>query len=155
FTSDWAAQPRPLLDGLLTAGFVLGTTLVCGAMVYYAAAGAQYAVLVASVFSVVALSAAAGTAVYLLRSLGLRAEAARRKSDAALGESVERLHLVVTGSGAGLWDVPVNPADPLNPANPVYFSPRFKELLGYQDHEFPPIIASWIPRLHTEDRERV
>ena len=36
----------------------------------------------------------------------------------------------------------------------VYFSPRWKELIGYSDAELPNRAETWIERLHPEDREQ-
>ena len=41
------------------------------------------------------------------------------------------------------------------PQNPIYYSPRLKEWLGYSDDEFPPILKSWADCVWPEDRERV
>ena len=45
--------------------------------------------------------------------------------------------------------------DWLAPDNPVWFSARYKALLGYRDDEFPNIRGSWIEHLHPGDRDRV
>ena len=49
----------------------------------------------------------------------------------------ERFWLMVQGSKEGLWDAEVSADDPFNPQNPIYYSPRLKEWLGYTDDEFP------------------
>jgi diguanylate cyclase (GGDEF)-like protein/PAS domain S-box-containing protein len=64
----------------------------------------------------------------------------------ALKLSERRLHLAVTGTNDGLWDWDV-------PARRVYFSPRFKELLGYADHELADTPDAFVALLHNEDRE--
>ena len=42
-----------------------------------------------------------------------------------------------------------------SPDTEVWYSPRCKELLGYQDAEFPNVLSSWESHLHPEDRDRV
>jgi PAS domain-containing protein len=38
---------------------------------------------------------------------------------------------------------------------PVWWSPRVREMLGYNEQEFPDILDSWASRLHPDDREIV
>jgi PAS domain S-box-containing protein len=66
----------------------------------------------------------------------------------ALGMSEERFDLAIRGTAEGIWDWNVL-------ANEVYLAPRFKELLGYEDHELESSYAMWEERLHPEDRARV
>ncbi len=79
----------------------------------------------------------------------------RKRAEKALRESVERFELAVRGTRDGLWDAWAVSEDLFNPQNPIYYSPRFKELLDFSDHEFPNIIHSWASRLHPDDSDRV
>lgn len=57
----------------------------------------------------------------------------------------ERFDLAVRGSSDGLWDWDI-------PTDEVFFSPRFKELIGFQDHEFENRYEVWEERLHPDDK---
>src|SRR5262249_41259556 len=74
-----------------------------------------------------------------------------------LRESIERFELAVQGSNDGLWDArPEGEPWPWkNPNTEVWYSPQFKDLLGFRDDEFPHVLGSWADRLHPEDRDRV
>lgn len=66
--------------------------------------------------------------------------------DAALRESQQRYELAVTGSRDGIWDWEIK-------KDVVYYSPRWKEMIGYADHELPGGSEEWRTRLHPDDRE--
>lgn len=70
------------------------------------------------------------------------------RAEAALRASEERYALAISGSRDGIWDWNVV-------TNELYYSPRLKELFGFEDHEFPNVFESWSSRLHPDDRERV
>ncbi len=65
----------------------------------------------------------------------------------ALYESDERFHLAIRGTDAGIWDWDLR-------TNEVYFSPRWKSILGYTEDEVRHEFEEWESRLHPEDRER-
>ncbi|QID18046.1 PAS domain-containing protein [Nitrogeniibacter mangrovi] len=60
----------------------------------------------------------------------------------------DRLSLVVQGSSDGIWDWDLM-------ANEVYFSPRFRELLGYHDEAEFRRGFFFSTALHPDDRDRV
>ena len=66
----------------------------------------------------------------------------------ALRQTQERLSLAIAGSNDGIWDWD-------RVADQVYFSPRWKEIIGYEDHELRNDLEEWRSRIHPEDRERV
>lgn len=87
---------------------------------------------------------------------GISEDITRRKLvEEALRESNERFDLAARGSDEGLWDGKRTQENPLSPLNEVYYSPRFKELLGFEDHEFPNVFGSVLGRFHEEDLPRV
>ena len=58
----------------------------------------------------------------------------------------ERLALALRGSNDGVWDW--NIID-----NSVYFSPRWKEMLGFSDTELTNEVPTWADRIHPDDVE--
>ncbi len=62
-----------------------------------------------------------------------------------LREREERLGLVIQGTNDGIWDWDIA-------TDRVYFSPRWKEMLGYADDELPNEQAVWLDLQHPDDR---
>ncbi len=71
---------------------------------------------------------------------------ALKESNTLNKELKERMELALLGSNHGIWDW--NILD-----NTVYFSPRWKEMLGYKDKELPHEFSTWESRLHPDDAE--
>jgi diguanylate cyclase (GGDEF)-like protein/PAS domain S-box-containing protein len=65
-----------------------------------------------------------------------------------LQESEERYALSVRGANDGLWDWNLI-------TNEVYWSPRWKAMLGYDESEIPSTSSAWLSRVHGDDRARV
>jgi PAS domain S-box-containing protein len=72
---------------------------------------------------------------------------ARKRAEKELRESRERFDLAVRGSDAGIWDWDLR-------TNEVYYSPRWKGMLGYKDEELPNDFREWEQRIHPDDRQR-
>lgn len=56
----------------------------------------------------------------------------------------ERLELALIGSNDGIWDWDIV-------ENSIYYSPRWKEMLGYRDSELPNEVATWTKLIHPDD----
>jgi len=70
------------------------------------------------------------------------------RAKAALRTSEERYLLALAGSTDGLWDWDLL-------SDTVFYSDRFREILGYSIEEFPGTIDSFRSRLHPEDAEAI
>jgi diguanylate cyclase (GGDEF)-like protein/PAS domain S-box-containing protein len=71
-----------------------------------------------------------------------------KRAQEALRESEERYALAARGANDGLWDWNLL-------TNILYFSPRWKSMLGYQEGEIGDRLEEWLDRVHDSDRERV
>ncbi len=74
----------------------------------------------------------------------------------ALRKSEERFDRAVRSSHVGLWDGWRAPGIPWHdPRTPVWWSPCVRDMLGFDLHEFPDVLGSWIDALHPEDKDRI
>lgn len=69
---------------------------------------------------------------------------ARKQALDALQESEERWQLALRGNNDGIWDWNVK-------TNQVFFSARWKEMLGYQEQEIANHLDEWASRVHPDD----
>jgi PAS domain S-box-containing protein len=76
----------------------------------------------------------------------VRDVSSRKRAEKALQSSEERFMLAVQGTDAGIWDWDLR-------NNQVYFSPRWKSILGYGPEELRDDFEEWTSRLHPEDRD--
>lgn len=72
----------------------------------------------------------------------------RKKVEEALRESEDRYAFAARGANDGLWDW--NLGD-----NKIYFSPRWKSMLGYGDQDIAADPEAWFSRVHPEDRSEL
>jgi diguanylate cyclase (GGDEF)-like protein/PAS domain S-box-containing protein len=72
----------------------------------------------------------------------------KHQMEKQLRESEERYSLATQGANDGLWDW--NVQDKI-----IYFSPRWKSMLGYGDHQVGSSPVDWLSRIHPSDRENV
>lgn len=68
----------------------------------------------------------------------------RQRVEDALKKSEERALLAVRGNNDGIWDWNLR-------TNEVFFSTRWKEMLGYEDNEICDNLDRWLTRIHPDD----
>lgn len=68
----------------------------------------------------------------------------QKGTEAVLQESNERWQLALNGNNDGIWDWNIR-------ANELFYSSRWKEMLGYSDHEIENSIEEWSTRVHPDD----
>jgi PAS domain S-box-containing protein len=71
----------------------------------------------------------------------------RKRTEAALRESEERLTLAFAGAKEGVWDWNLE-------TNAVVYSPRWKQMLGYSEEEIEPHVSAWERLVHPDDIPR-
>ena len=66
---------------------------------------------------------------------------------AELRTAQEKLNAAIQAARVGLWDWDFS-------SDTVYYSPEYKQLLGYADHEIPNEFAEWEKRIHLDDHDQ-
>jgi len=79
-----------------------------------------------------------------LLTRSIRYAIARQTADDALRDSEERFALAVEGANDGLFDWDLR-------ADSIYFSPRWKKMLGHTETEVGPTPREWFNRVHPDD----
>ncbi|MGF1937921.1 MAG: PAS domain S-box protein [Nostoc sp. ChiQUE02] len=74
--------------------------------------------------------------------------AERIRTEEVLRESEQRWQLALRGNNDGIWDWNIK-------TNEVFFSPRWKEMLGYEDHEISNHLDERVIRVHPNDLDWV
>lgn len=68
----------------------------------------------------------------------------RRSIESSLKQTKEQLEVVIGASNDGFWDWNLL-------TNEVYYSPRWMEMLGYEEYELPNTLETWNSLIYRED----
>lgn len=69
---------------------------------------------------------------------------AKRQAEEALRESEERFSLAVRGANDGVWDWDLR-------TNRIYYSSRWKAILGFEENQLDDSPSQWMNRIHPDD----
>lgn len=86
--------------------------------------------------------------IELLRSELVAAHLSKDVRTAELLNSEERFALAMRGASDGLWDWDLA-------TDEVYYSPRWKSMLGYCEHELENTLNTWAAMVHIDDKDFV
>ncbi|HEY9642333.1 MAG TPA: PAS domain-containing protein [Coleofasciculaceae cyanobacterium] len=75
-------------------------------------------------------------------------EIERQQATASLRASEERWQLALQANNDGIWDWNIS-------THEIFYSTRWKEMLGYQEHEIQHYFEEWSSRVHPDDFEQV
>ncbi|MEE8429603.1 MAG: diguanylate cyclase, partial [Gammaproteobacteria bacterium] len=72
----------------------------------------------------------------------------RQRTNRELRQNEERFELVLRGTNDGIWDFDLRNGE-------IHFSPRWKEMLGYEEHEIANHFKAWQDLIHPDDLGQV
>jgi diguanylate cyclase (GGDEF)-like protein/PAS domain S-box-containing protein len=72
----------------------------------------------------------------------------RKRTETALKESQERYALAARGTNDGMWDWNLG-------SDSIYYSPRWKHMLGLSENHFTESPDEWFSRIHPDDQEEL
>jgi len=78
----------------------------------------------------------------------IRSQLKRKATEQALRESEERYALAMRGTGDGIWDWDLG-------GGRIYYSPRWKAIIGCEESEIGDSPEEWLGRVHAEDRAKL
>ncbi len=73
---------------------------------------------------------------------------ALKRADDAVRSSEERFALAMEGATEGLWDWDLK-------TDEIFYSNRWKALIGHDDSDLPNLVSEWFDRIHDKDVDRV
>jgi PAS domain S-box-containing protein len=79
------------------------------------------------------------------KHIGVSVSLAQSGNSQALQEAEERMSFVLRATQEGVWDWNLE-------TDAVWYSPRYKEMLGYAEDEIEPHVSAWRRLLHPDDR---
>jgi len=129
----------------LCYGLLSGLCILCfGFLVHYFVRGNALEALLESLEAWVFISV---TAILLALALDRYFREIRRSAQ-LLQDSEQRAQFAIEGAGHAVWDWNA-------PTNEVFYSARWKTMLGFEPHEIGNTLAEWHTRIHPEDLPRV
>jgi PAS domain S-box-containing protein len=73
---------------------------------------------------------------------------AQRTAEEALKRAEERWQFAIDGAREGVWDYDED-------TQKMFFSRRWKEMIGYEEGEIGSAVTEWTGRIHPDDKRRV
>jgi PAS domain S-box-containing protein len=135
----------PILIWLSLLSIASGCTSIIDALKFWWPA-LHFEVIVKTMTAIASAVAFAGLIGAVPRAMSFREREKLREAENELRQSKQRFERALQGSYAGLWEWNID-------ADEVWYAPRFKELLGYGDKEFPNAFDTWLKAIHADDAQ--